>query len=288
MTASSSSLADWESPDVITTPAPRKPPKALVVLGILFLVAAPIAATVIGVVTAQRISSTVDGFARFPSDVACQVSFSEAGEYVVFEEYVSEIDADATCGEPGRYDTSGNRVSAVSVVGVNSETGEEATFRPVVGTDVSFSLSGRAGEEVGRLSVPTAGTYDLTVEPSSPPFVVAVGSPIARDIGIGVLVVLGVGGGLFLLGVLLLVVGLVRRSRVKKANRAAAAASSVGWPGTPGASGVPGGWAPAPTPSPVPSVVTNPPPAPPAPGSFPPPSPGGGFPPPPPPPPPPG
>jgi hypothetical protein len=131
------------------------------------------------------------------------------------------------------------------------------------GTTYTANNDDLAFESIGYIDVETRATFTVTVE-GPPDSTVRIGKvPIGRIVGF-LVAGIAIGAIGFVVALVIFIVALVRRSRVKKENRAAAwAASGGGAPGQPYGPGPQPYGQPAPGPHPTPYGTTAPPPVPP-------------------------
>jgi|GEM_PF-3801160 hypothetical protein len=252
-------------------PAPIRPRSVWYWIGGLLIVAGIVGGIALMVAGVVSVSRTVDDFARFrvpPGElpeggVRQELTFDRSGTYTIYYEWDSEIDGLGV-------DSPEDIPPDIRFVLIGAD-GVELPLQDA-GTTASFSVSGRAGESIGKVTVPSAGTYVAEVESASAsePYVIAVGKGVlarlAAYVGGGIAVgFIGVAAG-----IVAIVVTAVKRSRRKREQQRAAlaAAQTAGttpWYGTPtpspygapapygtpppaGPGGSPGPWAPPPPP----------------------------------------
>lgn len=232
-------------------PARVRPSKVWVWIGALLMVAGVVTFVVMAVIAVRQMSDDVDNkFARFVAPSQTTVSISEPGDYVIYYESLSEID--------GReYSTVDGAEFAAEVRGPDGRVLNLRTYT----SEISFSTSGRTGEARYRFNAATAGRYVVVIADATidEPFVVSIGAPVlARLVRLMLLGAL-IGGLVFLGGLIMLIVTLVKRRRARRALTAGPVMAQ--WPSGPSApipssqAGPPaGGWS-APAPG---SGVTNP------------------------------
>jgi hypothetical protein len=267
----------------VAAPAKIKPGRIWYWIGALLIAAGVVGAISLIIAGIVGMSRTVDDFARFEAPVQGQtLDFAKSGTYTIYYEHESEIDGvEISSPEdiPGDLDI--------------QVTTEDGTPVPVsgAGTSVSFSVSGKAGEAVNKVTIPAPGTYIMNVSADSlrtEPCDVESGDTqdcFAIAIGKGVLgrlfAYLGAAGIVgflgFVAGLVIIIVTAVKRSRRRKERRLAdqEAARQSAWAAEPVTAGAPG-WPPAaPAPGLLPAPAPGPTVAPPT-GPLPPPAEGGG------------
>ncbi|MCX7621184.1 MAG: hypothetical protein N2037_10125, partial [Acidimicrobiales bacterium] len=119
-------------------------------------------------------------------------------------------------GDKVVYSRSGT-IFAASDVTVTGPDGEPVSVRPVTGT-LTVGSGGDSYIGRARFTAPTAGSYKVEID-SFAPGRAAVGPDLLPGVGGGALLMLlsfVVGGGLFAVGLILLIIGLVKRSNFKK------------------------------------------------------------------------
>ncbi len=126
----------------------------------------------------------------------------------------------------------------------------------------TYDVGGRHGRKVGKFYAPAPGRYELSVPEASNNGLgqIAVGRRSPLGALVAMVVGLVAGGAAVVVGIILIIIGAVRRSRSKQPPIGGQSGGATWAPpamGTPGASGWnqpanPGGWAPPP-PSPVPT-----------------------------------
>ncbi len=209
-------------------PAPSKPKGGVgIAIGIVLLVAGMVVG-IVGVVGGVRnIGRTVDGYQRVSLETGGAVRL-DPGTYRVFLE---------------RRGIDGDQFAVlVPQLSITSNEGQAILLLPVGNVSETYSFGGRSGRKIGRLVIPSSGTYRITVVPEGGPGsygTIAIGKrgPIASIAAI----LIGVfgGGAIALVGLVVLIVSGVRRGRSKN--------STSGWaPPPPTPTAGPPGWAPPP------------------------------------------
>jgi hypothetical protein len=242
--------------------APIKPGKKWYVIGALLIALGIGGGVALGVVGFVSVTRTVDHFARFDvkgGGTVATLRMPQGGEYVVY------------------YERRGNATLAASDIPQGLDVtmaGPDGRQVPFVldRREFSFSVNERTGISVGRLTVPTAGSYKLTAKATgNETFTLAVGKGVGKRLvsyilGGLALAIAGFGAGLSTL----IVTGVKRGRRKREAALGAAGGyapipswSTTPMPPPPGAEP----WTPTPepwTPSPEGTAWA---PAPPPPGS---------------------
>jgi hypothetical protein len=205
--------------------APIRPRALWFVVGAALIaagVAAGITLLTVGIVSTSR---TVDNFGRFAAPGSAQVRFLHPGTYTIYYESDSEICPHDDQGRriPGACQSisaSHDPPRNLDIV-VKDGSGHELPLR-AIDNEVSFSVSGKAGQSLYRVSIPTAGTYQVTATGSpGEPYAIAIGHGVFGHL---VAYILGaIGAGLFLvaLGLVAVIVTGVKRGRRKRERRRA-------------------------------------------------------------------
>lgn len=165
---------------------------ALAVVGIVVLVKSPI--------------GKVDDFARAPIDGQTHtVELTRTGNYVGYYE------------EPG-LDTSKSRTPTFTLALVDASGTAVAVRKYSNTTTLSYEYGGHNGLAVAKFSITKAGTYTVRGEGTDVPAdaKIAFGESVAHGLIAGVLLFIG-GLALIVTAIILLIVGLVKRGRHKKA-----------------------------------------------------------------------
>jgi hypothetical protein len=228
-------------------PVAKKPKWAGIIWAISIFVVTAIVGIVLVAISIGTIANTVDDMESVDAGETRDVTLSSGDQYIF-------LGADTK-----------RELNQVEVLVVD-ENGEIPDLEG--GTTYTAENSDLAFESIGYIDVDTTTTYTVTVT-GPPDSTVRIGKvPIGQIIGflVGGIAIGAIG---FIVALVIFIVALVRRSRVKKENRAAAWAASGGAVG-PG-SGPPPGQGPgqpygqpAPGPYAQPYGTTAPPPAPPA------------------------
>lgn len=259
---------------VVAPPAKIRPRALWYWIGALLIIGGivgGIAMIVAGVVSTSR---TVDKFARFVAPTEGQtLNFSQSGTFTIYYEWDSEVDG--TLYRSPQEVPSGLRISFID---------KDGQALPVSsgGSSVTFSVSGRSGQSVGKVTIPQAGVYVAIVQTdqASDQFVIALGKGVLGKL------LSYLGGGLavgfigFVSGLVILIVTGVKRGRRKRERQGAQLQAAqqgtyaskpyaspyptvpgtdmptgTGWPQAPTQPAPPpapggGGWAPPPPPPP--------------------------------------
>jgi hypothetical protein len=211
-------------------PAAKPKGRALLVLGTVLLVGGIVMGITLAVTGVIDMGRAVDGYQRVPVPGGGSVELDETGTYTLYYEQ-----------PPSLVGTSYFSASELAVIDPRG-----AQLPIVVGnTSSSYDFGDHSGRSIGTFRADVAGTYRIrTVESDGegsgfsfePTGQIAVTQDTQlRSIGLILGGVFG-GGAMVVTGIVLLIIGGVRRSRSKQAAYAVAA---PGW-GGPAA----GGWAP--------------------------------------------
>jgi hypothetical protein len=238
----------------------KKPSKTGIIWAIVIFAVTAIVGIVMIVLSIGTIASAIDDLQQVDAGETKELTLTPGDQYIFV-------------GADSRRDLLDVRVT------IDDPDGN--SLRPRSGNDYSSNNNGEQFESIGYIDVQTTGTYTVTVE-GPPGSSVRIGEiPIGRFLGllIGGIVIGALG---FIVALVVLIVALVRRSRVKKENRLAAwgppqhgygqpAPPSYGQPApAPPAPAAPAYGQPAPPTPPPPGPSTPPPPPPPGPSSPPP------------------
>ena len=190
---------------------------ALVVLGI-------VGAAVWFVVGLVGISNSVDDFERVPANGGGTVTLDNDTAYVIYIE-----------------DRSGSRFAASVRVSIADPSGDPVDVG-TYGSEFDYDFGGRSGTALFTFRSDEAGEYALTSESSSLRANLAVGRSLASDLVWTIAIPFVIGGIGFLIGIVLIVVTLVRRSGDRKRRDAGAVPTALPPPRFPPA---PPGYPPA-------------------------------------------
>lgn len=229
-------------------PIPPAKPKGRValVLGTVLLVSGIALGIVLAVTGVVNMADAVDDYQRVPVPGGGSVELTETGTYHLYYERPPSLVGDSYFSP-----------SQLAITGPGG-----AQLPIVVGrTSSTYEFGDRSGRSIGTFRADVAGTYqirtlqldgesgDFSFEPTGQ-IAVTKDSPF-RSVGLVLAGVFG-GGAMVLTGIVLLIVGGVRRSRSKQA--AYVGPSGPGWGGPPA-----GGWAPpAPQPWAPPGAAPGP------------------------------
>jgi hypothetical protein len=139
---------------------------AIAAIGLLVLFAGLVGGVVLWVVAAREPNNTAEGFARAAPGCTTTVTFSEAGEYYVFEELsgvvatVEGCEATTTPGQAFAFDI--------------RPPGGEPIDR-ITDTSVSYDLDAGVGNSVARISIDVPGDYAVSVLGNDPAINAAIG-----------------------------------------------------------------------------------------------------------------
>ncbi|MDX6688782.1 MAG: hypothetical protein QOG15_239 [Solirubrobacteraceae bacterium] len=176
------------------------------------LIAAGAAAAILWfVLSFVAMSHTIDEFARVPAGTARTLHL-DAHKYVIYSEGPNAEQFPRYLN-PTITDLEGRRV-----------------LTPVYASSLTYSMSGHEGNAQATVTPPRAGTYRITVPPSTggPGDNVALGESIAGRIVRSILGAFAVGGLIGLSGIALLVTTIVRRYNARQ--KPAVAPSPFGRP----------------------------------------------------------
>lgn len=234
-----------------TMPAPAQKSKGAVALWIGgVLVVLGIVVGIVGIATGvSGMSDVVDGYQRVPVSGGGAITIDDTGTYRVFLE------------RPGANEDRFRGTTPSFTI-----EGPDGATVPLQYDSVNetYGVSGRDGRKLGKFRADRPGTYVFrtnTSDQGSSLGNLAVGrkGPTSELVKLGVGLVLG--GLLFVAGVILLIVGGVRRSRSRRSPIAYPGVPGTGWAAPPAG---PPGWAPPPT---GPAGWSPPPAPPPPPGT---------------------
>lgn len=210
-------------------PGPR-PPGPSLRLSILLIVVGlglGIPTLVAGIVPIVR---TVTSPLRFATPGNARVHLGK-GAYVLYEHT-----GKSTIGSA--FSSDGRVTITTADVTVTSAAGENVDVRDRGATEESLSRSGERYSGAVRFSTPSAGDYVIVVRRTQPSDVL-VARPFSDTVK-SVLVwfaLAALGGVILVLGIVLLIVGSVRRNKARSAFSYAVAPTPPGWHPDPGGSG---------------------------------------------------
>lgn len=223
-------------------PQKLKPSKSGIWLGVLLMTAGIIAGIAIVVVSLMRVSDRVDEFPRVSVGSSYEMSFSESGDYVVYLEYSGDNEPPVPQGLYVCVVKPGSDVAC-------KDNPDKLPVRSYT-NDLSFSFNGTQGKAVFKFKIPDAGKYVFESEASEDSPRLMVGPSVLNALVGPMLLAFAIGGVLFLIGLVLLIVTLVRRKRARRAFGSMPPSStwSPGAPpmpmGTPAPPSSGGGWTP--------------------------------------------
>ncbi len=228
-------------PQTAGAASPQKPSKTGIIWAIAIFVVTSIIGIVMIVVSIGTIANTINDLQKVSTGQTRDITLSPGDQYVFVvapsEAGISQVDVTII-------DPDGDRL-------VPSDSGSSYSGNSSGGDGDSF-------RSLGYIKVTTTGTYTVSVD-GPPGSSVRIGEiPLARTLAL-LFGGIAVGTLGFIIALVILIVALVRRSKVKKANRALASGGAPGAPPAYGQQPPPYGQAPPPAP---PAGVTPPPPAP--------------------------
>lgn len=240
----------YTPPDASVIDEPIRPRAVWYWVGVLLILAGVGGAVAWFVLGFVSLDDTVDDFGRVAYPRGGSVSLDEPGEYVIY--------AEASGVAPVR-------PSGITVTGPD---GDPVTTDVYSGS-ITYDFGGRSGIAVSTFSADQSGEYVVEASSTLPTAAdaLAVGPSIAGDLLAAILGGFAIGAIGVLVGVVVLIVTGVRRSRARRDRRPPTPPASWGqapptW-GSPPPIGA-GGWGQPPPPAPGP-----PPPAPPPPRRWP-------------------
>jgi hypothetical protein len=224
-------------------------------IGGLVIVASAVGAVAWVISGVLGVDDTVKDFERVPFAGGGTVTLDSSGEYVIYL-------------EP---DTA---VSSAAVFTLTDPDGDEVDV-DVYSTELTYDFGGRSGTAVATFSADQPGDYMLESDSGDSVSIdsYAVGSSIAGDLVSAIAGGFAIGGLGLLVGSVILIVTLARRSRAKR-DRRPPSAPSTGWAQPASTWGSPPPSPPGSPPAPPPGTPPAPPPtvpSPPPPGDLPPP-----------------
>jgi hypothetical protein len=255
-----------------TPPVPAKPPRrrGLIGVGVVLLLAGLVAGGVMFVLSTKAVGDTVKKFARAPVGCTTTLQFEKKAVFTIYVETKGvALDVGGDCsGNGSSYDRSGDPPPTVSLSLVDSK---EAPVALTDSSAFSYDTDDYRGAAVQQVSITQPGTYRLTVQSAATDFAIAIGGdPDADARRMKYIGATAVAAGL-LLGVLLMLLGLRRRTLPPSIDAGLEWPPSTGAPSTGPAPAAPftpaAPAAPAPPPSPAPFQVPTTPPGTPVPGS---------------------
>ncbi|HRW39058.1 MAG TPA: hypothetical protein P5254_15270 [Aquihabitans sp.] len=244
---------------VLDRPEAKLPGLIGIWIGVVLIVAGVVLGIVLAVGGARTIVSGVSDLQRLPIDQGGTVQIDDEGQISVYAERLT-LDRSSGFTTGG---TGGLPPVALSVYGPDGEPVPVA----VPGTVERYTWDQHEGVRIATFGAERAGTYEIV-----PTAVGAIGGyrtlavGPALDLGRGIVGILGgiFGGGLVIvIGVVVLIVSSVRRSRARRATTwtpsVGAPGGAVGWApppvAVPSPYGSAAGWAPPPPSAPPPPGV---------------------------------
>jgi hypothetical protein len=196
-----------------TAPAPRaqkKPgPNFWLSLGIFLIGIGLGIASLVGIVT--TVVDTVQGtkFLHTPGTATERLS---SGTYIIYE----IIGADTSGVSSGNAPTIGGIAITPAEVSITSETGQHLVVVPA-NANANVSNASHTLSAAVQFTVPTEATYDISIQTANPSeaLITHALGPAVRSL-ITWLIVGAVGGLLFVAGLILIIVGHLRRSRARQ------------------------------------------------------------------------
>ncbi len=192
------------------SPRPLKPGVAGYWIGGALILIGIAGAVVWLVVGLMGISNAVDEFERVPADGGGTIALDDDRPYVVYIE-----------------DGSTSRFATDVRLAIIDPSGDEVDLRKY-GTEFNYDFSGRSGAASFTFRSDEAGDYTVVSESSSSRATVAVGRSLAGTLVWTIVTPFVIGGVGLLLGIVLMVVTLTRRSTDKRRR------DPQGPPGQPG------------------------------------------------------
>lgn len=168
---------------------------AVAALGLLVLFAGLVGGAVLWLMSAREANRAAEGFARAAPGCTTTLTFTEVGEYYVYEELSGIADSVAGC-EPTASD--GSRFAFV----VNRPDGSEVDVE--IDGSITYDLDAGTATSIGRIDIDRPGAYEISVVGSDPAVVAAIGGdpeervPTLRNAAIAAAIVGVVVGGLLL------------------------------------------------------------------------------------------
>ncbi len=232
-------------PQTAGAASPQKPSKTGIIWAIAIFVVTSIIGVVMIVVSIGTIANSINDLQKVSAGQTQQLTLSPGDQYVFV---VAPSKAAISDVQVSIVDPDGDRL-------VPSDTGNSYSGNSSDGNGDSF-------RSLGYIKVTTTGTYTVSVDGPTGSSVRVGEIPLARTLAL-LFGGIAIGTLGFIIALVILIVALVRRSKVKKANRALA------YGGAPAAPPAYGQQPPAPAPPapapPAPPAATVPPPAPAAP-----------------------
>ena len=209
--------------------ASKRTGRATVLFGLVILLAGVAGAVVLFVLSIQRRDDTIKDLARAPVGCDTTLSFTDTGTFFLYVEHLGRLDTlDGDCETPDEYSRDPGDAPQVTITLTDSSGNEVDLDR--LDDEFTYSFDDSfAGTARRRVEIESTGDYVVTVESDDgDDFVVAIGrkpAEAANPMRLGSLAA-GVGGVVLGLGV---VVAGLRRTRRNKRARSAYAAQPV-WP----------------------------------------------------------
>ena len=207
----------------------RTPGRGLTIAGVALFLLGLGAGAALFVLSGKTEEDTVKKFARAPAGCTTTLQFDRADTFEVYLETAGVLDTvSGDCAANGAgYNHADNDPPRVSLSFVDADN-VEVSLTP--GTGATYDVGGFKGQAVQQVTIPSSGTYQLTVTSEANDFVIAIGGESDADSKKLKLAAIGAAIAGVVMGFVLLIAG----SRAKRSAPTPAPASGT-WPSaTPG------------------------------------------------------
>ncbi|HEU0041959.1 MAG TPA: hypothetical protein VFQ15_06395, partial [Jiangellaceae bacterium] len=213
-----------------------KPGKGWYWVGALLIAGGLLGGAALGIAGVLNLTNSIEDFGRFRVEGgtgAATVTFEKPGQYSIYYENESEVCADlgATPGEPCETVTVQGESDPPAQLDISITSGDRSLPIGPAENSLDYSFSGFSGTEVATVDVDEAGSYSMVVETRREgEFAIALGKDVVSTVLPWVLGAMALAAVGLILGLIILIVTGVKRSRRK---REAAMAAATAYPSAP-------------------------------------------------------
>ena len=221
----------------LTGERPRiKPGKGWYWVGALLIAGGLLGGAALGIAGVLNLRNSIEDFGRFRVEGgtgAATVTFEKPGEYSIYYENESKVcgDLGATPGQPCETVTVRGEKDPPAQLDISITSGDRSLPIGPAENSLDYSFSGFSGTEVATVDVDEAGSYNMVVETRREgEFAIALGKDVVSTILPWILGAMALAAVGLILGLIILIVTGVKRSRRK---REAAMAAATAYPTAP-------------------------------------------------------
>ena len=206
-----------------------KPGKGWYWVGALLIAGGLLGGAALGIAGVLNLKNSIEDFGRFRVEGgtgAATVTFEKPGEYSIYYESESEVCADlgATPGQPCETVTVRGESDPPAQLDISITSGDRSLPIGPAENSLDYSFSGFSGTEVATVDVDEAGSYSMVVETRREgEFAIALGKDVVSTVLPWVLGGMALAAVGLILGLIILIVTGVKRSRRKRESAMAAA-----------------------------------------------------------------